>query len=903
MDREKKKKIIKTAGIIVALVLIAFVLRAQTYDMSAFPQETKEIFTDSDGLPYFSEMDSYYHLRLIENFVDHGYFGDTIVNNSQWDNHRLSPDGIEYSYQPMIFYVTLLFYNLVNLIFHGIPIKFVAYWTGAILGSLVVIPAFIIVRRITNAYGGVVAALLVAMSPNFFAHTFAGFYDTDMFTVLLPLIMLFFFIESIRNKNPKFRIISGILTAITVIVFSLSWASYIFYPAIFVFAIIMFLVLGLIFKIRLFKPIKDYPNIKTWFINQKEISAITIILIVSFIGLSFTVGLDNIINSIFGLFGSLNLQSAGGLGNYPNVAVSIGELQKPAILSGGLFGLFSSSSGGIINGVGGILVFFASLFMIFIFIHSFWNLRNIRNKDLKGKKLPKSKRKSGGNIIKAAKNKGFIEKFADLTINNNVEESKKEMLLYITTFGSWILITLVASFTGSRFIAFFVIPIALTAGIFVGYIYQYIKKYTENNNLLYISILSSLLISYSLLMVSTEFLYPLIVLIVLILLSYLLIYGQKTIFSNIKKLKRLNRVKGSFVVLLLSLALIAPTITGAYYVSTYSQPGTSDPMWNSMENIKATQPNDTVIASWWDYGYLFEIAANRMTVFDGGSQSGERAYWMGKAILTSDDKLSSAILKMLATTGNRAIDALNNYTNDKGKAAMILEDILPKSKTEANNTLISSYNLTTDQANTIVNYSHPNNPRPVVFVMSSDMISKAGVWSNFGSWDFEAQEGEISQYITNPQSSSPMTQNETGNITEMINYQQGEGNNSVVFKTIFTKYTNGSTDIKFVASHDDGTPILLQDGSEFKPQFNGREILISDAKVVENGNLTDDKTLNEGGDYSLLILGNDGIYQSILMSKDLSNSMFTKLYLTNGAGQSSFENVGNENGVSLWKIK
>jgi len=902
MDKEKKMKIIKTAGIIIALVLIAFVLRAQTYNMSAFPQETKEMFTDSDGLPYFSEMDSYYHLRLLENFVDHGYFGDTIVNNSQWDNHRISPDGVEFSYPPMIFYVTLFFYKIVSLIFHGIPIKFVAYWTGALMGSLVVIPAFIIVRRITNAYGGVVAALLIAMSPNFFSHTYAGFYDTDMFTVLLPLIILFFFIESVRNKNHKYRIVSAVLTAVTIVFFSLSWSQYIFYPAIFTFAIVMFLVLGFIFKIKLFKPIKDYPNIKSWFINQKEISAISILIIVSFVGLSITVGFDNIMAGVVGLFNSVNIQGAGGLGNYPNVLVSVGEMQKPTILYGGLFGLFSSSSGGIINGVGGVLVFFASLFMIFIFAYSFWNLRNIRNKDLKGKKLPKSKRKSGA-IIKSSKNKSFLEKFADLLISNNLEESKKEMLLYITTFGSWIIITLFASLNGSRFIPFFVIPIALTAGIFVGYLYQYIKKYTENNNLFYISILSSLLISYSLLMLFNEFLSPLIILIVLIVLSYLLIYGQKTIFSNVKKLKRLNRVKGSFVILLISLAFIAPTITGAYYASTYSQPGTSDPMWNSMENIKATQPNDTVIASWWDFGYLFEIAANRMTVFDGGSQSGERAYWMGKAILTSDDKLSSAILRMLATTGNRAIDALNNYTKDKGKAAMILEDILPKSKTEAENVLTNNYNLTADQANTIVNYSHPNNPRPVVFVMSSDMISKAGVWSNFGSWDFEAQQGKVSNYLTNPQSSSPMTQNETGNTTEMINYQQGQGNNSIVFKTVFTQYTNGSTDIKFVASHDDGTPILLQDGSELKPQFNGREILISDAKVIENGNLTVEKTLNEGGDYSLVIMGEGGIYQSILMSKDLSNSMFTKLYLMNGAGQSSFENVGKESGVSLWKVK
>ena len=37
------------------------------------------------GLPYFSEMDSYYNLRLTENFVDHGDVGDEVVNGSSWD--------------------------------------------------------------------------------------------------------------------------------------------------------------------------------------------------------------------------------------------------------------------------------------------------------------------------------------------------------------------------------------------------------------------------------------------------------------------------------------------------------------------------------------------------------------------------------------------------------------------------------------------------------------------------------------------------------------------------------------------------------------------------------------------------------------------------------------------------
>ena len=49
-------------------------------------------------------------------------------------------------------------------------------------------------------------------------------------------------------------------------------------------------------------------------------------------------------------------------------------------------------------------------------------------------------------------------------------------------------------------------------------------------------------------------------------------------------------------------------------------------MWNALEWVNETQPKDTVLTSWWDFGYLFEVAADRQVTFDGGSQSGERAF-------------------------------------------------------------------------------------------------------------------------------------------------------------------------------------------------------------------------------------------------------------------------------------
>ena len=60
---------------------------------------------------------------------------------------------------------------------------------------------------------------------------------------------------------------------------------------------------------------------------------------------------------------------------------------------------------------------------------------------------------------------------------------------------------------------------------------------------------------------------------------------------------------------------------------------------------------------------------------------------------------------------------------------------------------MNNYSLTEAQANNVLQYSHPDNPRDVVFVASSDMLQKAGWWTYFGTWNFEEQNSTSLQYM------------------------------------------------------------------------------------------------------------------------------------------------------------
>ena len=170
MNRETVLTITKSVVIILILLAVVFALKMPAADLNVLSDDYKAEYIDSSGLPYFSEMDSYYNLRLTEDYVDHGYVGDEMVNGSEWDMHRYAPTGNQINYELGIVYVTSYLHDLAGQFFGDMSVKEVAFWTGALISTLAVIPAFIFARRVTNDYGAIVATIIIALAPNYFAN-------------------------------------------------------------------------------------------------------------------------------------------------------------------------------------------------------------------------------------------------------------------------------------------------------------------------------------------------------------------------------------------------------------------------------------------------------------------------------------------------------------------------------------------------------------------------------------------------------------------------------------------------------------------------------------------------------------------------------------------------------------
>ena len=291
------------------------------------------------------------------------------------------------------------------------------------------------------------------------------------------------------------------------------------------------------------------------------------------------------------------------------------------------------------------------------------------------------------------------------------------------------------------------------------------------------------------------------------------------------------------------------------------------------------------------FGYLFEIAADRQVTFDGGSQSGDRAYWLGQAMTTSDLEYSAGIFRMLDSSGTKPQEDLYNFTGDYGKTTEILKEILPMTAQNATDTLVNNYHLTNEQAQQVVNGTHPANPRPVMFVASSDMLQKAGWWSYFGDWNFTNQSSQNYNYYVptkqvtvepNSVGKLPLL-NQSGLLVNAV-IERGQGNNST------TAYTEA------LSTYNNSEIVI--NGSTYNP------LNISNIMVIEDGYLVKNESVGnvENANYTLFLMGESNVYTPILIDNKLANSMFTQLYLLGGANQNVFTMVHMENGVSLWQV-
>ncbi|MBR2661713.1 MAG: hypothetical protein IKE15_09990 [Clostridia bacterium] len=297
----------------------------------------------------------------------------------------------------------------------------------------------------------------------------------------------------------------------------------------------------------------------------------------------------------------------------------------------------------------------------------------------------------------------------------------------------------------------------------------------------------------------------------------------------------------------LSAAVCLPMVFGARALARAEMPSVSDSMDNAMRYVEEHTPEDTAVAAWWDYGYFIEYTARRRAIVDGGSTSAVINYFMAHALLTDSPAQMAGLLRMTEVSGSSALYTLTGAGLTQPVAA---DALLRMAETDRNGAEEILRELSVPEADraAVLNLTHPEEEKPLLLVLTGDLMAKLEALSYFGMWDLETRTVTDSVYWTHGDAAREL----------------GPGGEASWYMQLPEIVLNAKMD---------GTGAVEAEMSK-----NGVSYQLSRLCVWQDGVKVQDTALPGNGPAVILIREN-GAYTAVSCSPNLCDSMLFRLYI------------------------
>ena len=327
---------------IFALVLIAFfavfVRVPHCTDMAV--GELPGNRTDKYGVPYFIELDGYYHVRMADEIAKTGSYGTpSEVTGEPWDGIRFYPEGRSAVYESGMVWMDVLIWRFLSL-FGDIDLHIVDFWFSALSAVVTVLVVYIFGYRMAQSIrtnpviSGLLASFLVSCAPAFISRTLCGTFDTDLVQTPVAVLLFLLMTEMLRSESLKrsiaFALMSGALAAAFTKLWSVSLAF-----------IIVAILGGAMYVIASFfkRSLEEEHNRVTQIRRDSTVGLVTMIFI-TVLGIIWLQGPDYITSS---LRTGAGLTTDAVMANMPNMLTSVAELR-------------AVDADAVLHGIGGINV-------------------------------------------------------------------------------------------------------------------------------------------------------------------------------------------------------------------------------------------------------------------------------------------------------------------------------------------------------------------------------------------------------------------------------------------------------------------------------------------------------------------------------------------------------------------
>ncbi|MBT7237999.1 hypothetical protein HN865_04025 [Candidatus Woesearchaeota archaeon] len=314
--------------------------------INGLSQQIKSQYQDDSGQTYLLAIDPYHSYRQAQNVLENGHVGDEIKDGKPLDDHMMAPNGrtVKNSFHP---FVGATFHKISS-IFGNDSLLSSMFIIPLIFSMLSVIPIFFITRKVAGNVGGVIAAILLAISPVFLGRTPAGFSDTDVYNIFFPLTIAWLFLESfiLRYKEKKKKIILGSLAGLVTGIFAFAWTGWWY---------IFDFIVGTMIIYLLYLAIKYKKKVLTNLKTKNTLATGIPYILISLISVGLFIGFKAVLNAVRGPLAVAFIKEAAKPSLWPNVYTTVAELGNTTLNA-----VISSLGGNLllVLGITGIALFF-----------------------------------------------------------------------------------------------------------------------------------------------------------------------------------------------------------------------------------------------------------------------------------------------------------------------------------------------------------------------------------------------------------------------------------------------------------------------------------------------------------------------------------------------------------------
>lgn len=278
---------------------------------------------------------------------------------------------------------------------------------------------------------------------------------------------------------------------------------------------------------------------------------------------------------------------------------------------------------------------------------------------------------------------------------------------------------------------------------------------------------------------------------------------------------------------------------------------------------------------------------------------------------------------MLSCSGNDGYDYVNSLFENRAEGVFafnLINDLLGLTIDEKRELLqnYSYYSFSNTQIDSLLNLVHCEEPNQMLAITSGDMISKAGVWAHWGSWNFtrkyvhafrtEQTVDEMSEILDISRDEIQIMVDELDEIDRQVRVLNLNRNNLEnqwlapypSYLEPFTCNLDGGAIVncngQFVINLTNMSNISVE--GQIIQDLGVSRVIVPNMFEYSISELNNDKEL----DIVLVPNPQQGSVQILAAQYPLGASMFTRLYYFNGLGTNRFENIKEVNTQTAGKV-